>query len=191
MNLHSPDVSVTDAELALTYLKEGNERFVSNNLMARTTNKEDLEKTKDGQKPFATVLTCSDSRTSPEIYFDQKIGDIFIIRNAGNYATLSTLGSIEFGAEHLGAPLVVVVGHTMCGAVAASHGKATGLSDNLQNIINNIRKHTDSCSTKEEAVIANVKAQVEAIKNNPVIKKVGTKVVGAEYNIATGKVTWL
>ena len=191
MNLHSPDVAVTCPDQALTYLKEGNERFVSDNNIPRNTNKADLAVTKDGQKPFAAILTCADSRVSPEIYFDQKIGDIFVVRNAGNYADLEALGSIEFATKHLGAPLVVVVGHTMCGAVYTSHSKATGLSSNLQTVLDNIRVHIESCPTKEEAVAVNVKAQVETLKNNPVIKEVGAKVLGAEYDIATGKVTFL
>lgn len=190
MNLHSPDVAVSDANQALTYLKEGNTRFVENNTMLRDTNKSDIEITKDGQKPFATILTCADSRVSPEIYFDQKIGDIFVVRNAGNYADLEAQGSIEFGTKHLGAPLVVVVGHSMCGAVFTSFDKATGLSANLQAILDNIRIKIEGCASKEDAVTANVKAQVEVLKNNPVIKEVGATVVGAEYDISTGVVTF-
>jgi len=191
MNLHSPDVAVTDANQALTYLKEGNKRFTSDSTMPRNTNKADLGITKDGQKPFAAILTCADSRVSPEIYFDQKIGDIFVVRNAGNCACKEALGSIEFATKHLGAPLVVVVGHSMCGAVFTSHSKATGLSDNLQAVLDDIRKNIGSCPTKEEAVAVHVKSQVEILKNNPVIKEVNATVLGAEYNIATGEVVFL
>ena len=187
-NLHAPSDAVIDPHVALNYLKEGNKRFVEDECMPRTTNKEDIAATKDGQKPFAVILTCSDSRASPEIFFDQKIGDIFVVRNAGNYADLEALGSIEFATKHLGAPLVVVVGHTMCGAVFTSHSKATGLSHNLQTVLDNIREHISRCDTKEAAICANVKAQVEALKNNPVIKEVGAMVVGAEYDISTGLV---
>ena len=188
LNLHAPDAAVTDPQVALTYLKEGNTRFTSNATIARDTNPADLAVTKDGQKPFAAILTCADSRVSPEIYFDQKIGDIFVVRNAGNYADQEALGSIEFATKHLGAPLVVVVGHSKCGAVFTSHDKVTGLSDNLQAVLDNIRVNIESCSTKEEAVTANVAAQVATLKNNPVIKEVGALVIGAEYDIATGAV---
>ena len=190
MNLHAPDVAVTDANQALTYLKEGNKRFVDDATMPRNTNKQDVATTAGGQKPFAAILTCADSRVSPEIYFDQKIGDIFVVRNAGNYADLEALGSIEFATKHLGAPLVVVVGHSSCGAVFTSYDKVTGLSDNLQTVLDNIRVNISDCSTKEAAVTANVKAQVETLKNNPVIKEINATVVGAEYDIATGVVTF-
>ena len=190
MNLHSPDAAVTDANQALTYLKEGNTRFTTDATMPRNTNKADLGLTAGGQKPFAAILTCADSRVSPEIYFDQKIGDIFVVRNAGNYADQEAVGSIEFATKHLGAPLVVVVGHSKCGAVFTSHDKVTGLSENLQFVLDNIRKNICDCSTKEEAVTANVKAQVEVLKNNATIKEVGATVVGAEYDIATGAVTF-
>jgi len=188
--LHAPDEQIKDPQVALNFLKEGNERFVSGNTIPRNTNAEDIKITATGQKPFAAILTCADSRVAPELYFDQKIGDIFIVRNAGNYADMEALGSIEFATKHLGAPLVVVVGHSMCGAVFTSHDKVTGLSDNLQAVLDNIRVNIESCGTKEEAVTANVKAQVETLKNNPVIKEVGALVVGAEYDIASGKVSF-
>lgn len=188
MNLHSPDVAVTDANQSLTYLKEGNKRFTEDKGISRNTNKQDIAITSGGQKPFAAILTCADSRVSPEIYFDQKIGDIFVVRNAGNYADQEALGSIEFATKHLGAPLVVVVGHSSCGAVFTSYDKVTGLSENLQFVLDNIRKNISSSLSKEEAVGANVRAQVEVLKNNAVIKEVGATVVGAEYDISTGEV---
>lgn len=189
-NLHCPSEAITDPKAALTFLQEGNKRFTDNNTIPRDTNKADIEVTKGGQKPFAAILTCADSRVSPEIYFDQKIGDIFVVRNAGNYADQEALGSIEFATKHLGAPLVVVVGHSMCGAVFTSFDKVTGLSDNLQAVLDNIRVNISSCDSKESAVTANVKAQVETLKNNPVIKEVNAMVVGAEYDISTGVVTF-
>ncbi|MCL2438602.1 MAG: carbonic anhydrase [Coriobacteriia bacterium] len=189
MNLHSPDVQVTDSNEALTYLKEGNARFVSDNLMPRNTNKKDLELTKDAQKPFAAIVTCADSRTTPEIFFDQKIGDLFVLRNAGNIADKSVLGSLEFGVKHLGVAVVVVVGHTMCGAVHTSHAGATGLSENLQAVLDDIRPHISHEGDKEDAAVANVKRQVEVLNKN---KEIGAvPVLGAMYDIATGEVTWI
>lgn len=187
-NLHSPDQAVTDPQKALTYLKEGNQRFVNGAGIARDTNLADIKTTSTGQKPFAAILTCADSRVSPELYFDQKIGDIFVVRNAGNVADVEAQGSIEFATKHLGATLVVVVGHSSCGAVFTSHDKVKGLSDNLQKVLDDIRTNIESCKTKEEAVTANVSAQVTMLKNNPVIKEVKALVLGAEYDIATGNV---
>ena len=191
LNLHAPDAQVTDPKVALNYLKEGNERFVTNNLMPRNTNPADLKITNEGQKPFAAVLTCADSRTAPELFFDQKLGDIFVLRNAGNYADEGAIGSIEFAVGYLKAPLVVVVGHTKCGAVITSHGGATGFPEGLQAILDKIRKNIKTDGSVEEATADNVKYSVELLKNNPVIKKEGAMVVGAHYDLATGKVTFM
>lgn len=188
MNLHSPDVQVTDSNEAITYLKEGNARFVSDNLMPRNTNKKDLELTKDAQKPFAAILTCADSRTCPEIFFDQKIGDLFVLRNAGNVADKSVLGSLEFAVKHLGVAVVVVVGHTKCGAVHTSYDGVEGLSHNLQAMLDGLRPSISGSGGKEEAAADNVKNQAAALAKNDVIGAV--PVLGAMYDIATGEVTF-
>jgi len=189
-NLHAPGDLVTDGKVALNYLKEGNLRFVEDKTIARDTNLADMKVLKDGQKPFAVVLTCSDSRVSPEIYFDQKLGDIFVIRNAGNYPDQEALGSLEFAVGHLLAPLVVVVGHSKCGAVHTSHSGATGLSSNLQAVLDNIRVNIGSSASAEAAVGDNVSWAVDVIKGNPVVKEKNALVVGAEYCIESGKVTF-
>ena len=191
MKLHSASVNETDAQVALNYLKEGNERFVSNKCMPRDTNKADLELTKSEQKPFAAILTCADSRVSPEIFFDQKIGDIFVVRNAGNMADRSALGSIEFAVKHLKAAIVVVVGHTQCGAVHTSYSGATGLSHNLQAVLDDIKPIVSGASDAEAGVVTNAKKQAESIKNNPVIKECGAPVYAATYDVASGKVNFL
>ena len=190
LNLHSPGDLVKDPIVALNYLKEGNQRFVSDNLMPRDVYKEDLKVIAGGQKPFAVVLTCSDSRVAPEIFFDQKLGDIFVIRNAGNYPDQDALGSLEFAIKVLGAVVVVVVGHTECGAVHNSFAGASGLPSNLQAILDNIRKNIASSSSKEAAVGDHVRWVVDVIKNNEVVKECDTMIVGAEYNIATGEVSF-
>ncbi|MCL2680481.1 MAG: carbonic anhydrase [Coriobacteriia bacterium] len=189
MNLHSPDVAVTDSTQALNYLKEGNARFVSDQCMPRDTNKQDLALTKDAQKPFAAILTCADSRTCPEIFFDQKIGDLFVLRNAGNVADQSVLGSLEFGVQHLGVAVVVVVGHTKCGAVHTSYDGVTGLSDNLQAVLDGIRPNVSDSADKESGAVDNVKKQVELLSANEVIGAV--PVLGAFYDIATGEVSFI
>ena len=190
-NLHAPDQAVTDPNLALNFLKEGNARFVADQGITRNTNKADLAVTAGGQKPFAAILTCADSRVAPELYFDQKIGDIFVVRNAGNIADSEAQGSIEFATKHLGAPLVVVVGHSKCGAVYTSYDNVQGLSKNLQKILDRIRPNIEASANADLAVGANVAAQVAILKENPVIKEVNAMVVGAEYDIATGQVSFI
>ena len=190
-NVHHPGTQEKDSNVALNYLKEGNERFVSGNL--HKWDHADARKvvSTQGQKPFAVVLTCADSRTPPETYFDQGIGNIFVVRNAGNFPDETALGSIEFGAKHLGAAVIAVVGHNQCGAVITAHSEATGLSDNLQNALDKIGEGVKGKANEEEAMCANIDVSVDIIKNNPVIKEAGTKVVGAVYDIGTGVVKFL
>ena len=186
-NVHNPGEQVKDAKVAFKYLKEGNERYVKG-----TPHKWDHKSARDiivnGQKPFATILCCSDSRTPPEIFFDQGIGNIFIIRNAGNFPDPTALGSIEFGAEHLGAVLMVVVGHDKCGAVNTANAKATGLSENLQRAIDMIKDGLKDGESQADSMNTNVDICVDIIKKNPVIQKCGTKVLGAIYDIGSGVV---
>jgi len=190
LNLHAPDVAVTDSKVALNYLKEGNLRFVNDTPMPRNTNKADLEITKDGQKPFAVILTCADSRTAPEIFFDQKMGDIFVLRNAGNMADPSVVGSIEFAVGALGAPLVVVVGHTKCGAVYSAFSGKKDFWPGLQTLLDGISENIKNSPDEEQGMVDNVACQVEKIKSNPVVKEKGATVIGAVYDLATGKVTF-
>ena len=105
---------------AIDLLKAGNARFVSGALTPKDNYATLREQLSTGQHPFAVVLCCSDSRVAPEIIFDQKLGDLFVIRNAGNIVDEEVLGSIEYAVEHLETPLVVVMGHSACGAVTAT-----------------------------------------------------------------------
>ena len=190
MTVHHPGEHIKDVKAAFKYLKEGNERFVSGNLH-KWDHKTSREIIVSGQKPFAIILTCSDSRTPPEIYFDQGIGNIFVIRNAGNFPDATALGSIEFGVEHLKAVLVVVVGHDKCGAVNTAHSGATGLSENLQKALDMIKEGVADDQSEEDAMCTNVEVCVDIIKNNPVIQKLGTKVIGAIYSIGSGVVEFI
>jgi len=190
MNLHDPAVKVTDAEQALQFLKEGNARFVSGELSAKD-NYADIRNTlSGGQKPFAIVLCCADSRVAPEIYFDQKLGDIFVIRNAGNVVDDVVLGSIEYGAEHLGSPLVVVVGHTNCGAVTAAV-EGGEVPPNIGAIVKKIQPSVGGNSVVNAVAKINAKAMADEISADEIIKHLGTKVVPALYDITTGEVIWL
>ncbi|MCL2177648.1 MAG: carbonic anhydrase [Firmicutes bacterium] len=183
------DEFVTDPKVALEMLKSGNERFVSGKPLKREIIKDLKVLTEQGQKPFAVILTCSDSRTAPEIFFDTGLGDIFVIRSAGNYADAGTLGYIEFAVKHLKAPLVLVVGHTHCGAVINAHQNATGLSEMLQKVLDHLKQNVKGATSDDEAMTANVAHNVNLIKENPVIKELNTPVLGADFNITTGVVT--
>lgn len=154
----------------------------------RDTNAADRNVLKDGQKPFAVVLTCSDSRVSPEIYFDQKLGDIFVVRNAGDIADAAALGSIEYAVEHLKAPLVVVAGHSKCGAVTAAV-QGGHFPDNLQFILDNI-KDTVQSNDVDTAIHENIDGVVAKIQANEIVEEAEVTVVGAYYDIETGKISW-
>jgi carbonic anhydrase len=187
--IHSPSEQVKDWHKALAYLQEGNKRFLENHPMKRDTTVKDREILKDGQKPFAVILTCSDSRMSPEIFFDEKMGDIFVIRNAGNIVNETVLGSIEYAVGHLKSPLVVVVGHSSCGAVTgALQGGA--FPKNLQSIVSTIRSDIAGHESIDDAIHANIHASVAKIKENEAVKNMGAVVIGAFYNIESGEVVF-
>ena len=180
----------TDAQKALELLKEGNARFVSGALTPKDDYAELREKLSAGQQPFAVVLCCSDSRVAPEIIFDQKLGDLFVIRNAGNVADEEVLGSIEYAVEHLGTQLVVVLGHSSCGAVTTTcqggelPGHILHLAKRIQPAIS-----TNCCIDDNARRHASRMAQL--IEINDIIKHVSARVVSAFYDIRSGKVEWL
>lgn len=185
---------------ALQKLVEGNSRFVESTLTPKdlgNTRRTELTK---GQKPFAVVLSCSDSRVPPEHVFDQGLGDLFVIRVAGNIADPIGLGSVEYAVEHLGVPLVLVLGHQSCGAVTAAvnGGKPEG---NIGAIVKKIApavKETkarvkDKDKLLEAAILQNTKNTAMALmKNSAIIKHLvedkKVKIAAGVYNLATGKV---
>ncbi|MCL2096971.1 MAG: carbonic anhydrase [Oscillospiraceae bacterium] len=185
--VHDPAEQITDPQEALNLLREGNKRYIENKTITRETNAEDREILKDGQQPFAVIVTCSDSRVSPEIYFDQKHGDIFVVRNAGNIADYSALGSIEYAVEHLRAPLVVVVGHSRCGAVGGAFSGGE-YSENLQAVIGDIASVIKDAENIDEAIYANIDGVCKIIEENKVVAETGAVVLGAYYNIESGEV---
>ena len=164
----------------------------------------------DGQNPFAVILGCSDSRVPVEMVFDQGLGDLFVIRVAGNIVAPSQIGSIEFAAEQFGAQLVVVMGHSQCGAVQATIEQLLRPSDkqsrNLRTIVDRIRPAVeglladqpshDSESLAQHAIQANVRASVENLRHGSeiiegLIQNDGLQVVGAEYSLESGIVEFL
>jgi carbonic anhydrase len=189
-SIHSPGESVSDWQSALQFLKDGNQRYAINQTIVRDTNANDRAVLKSGQHPFAVIVTCADSRVSPEIYFDQKLGDIFVIRNAGNITDETALGSIEYAVEHLHVPLVVVVGHSACGAVTGAFNGGE-FPKNLNTIINAISASIKNSADLDNAIRANVNGAVRQVKDNEVVHETKAMVMGAYYNIETGEVSWL
>lgn len=196
-------VALTPSE-ALELLKEGNKRFVSN-LKANRNLLQQANETSDGQYPFAVILSCIDSRTSAELIFDQGLGDIFSIRVAGNIINEDVLGSMEFACKVAGSKIIVVLGHTKCGAIkgACDHvemGNLTALLTKIQPAIDEetetIENRTSSNPTFVENVSAiNVKRTVKAIEERSAILKemiangeVG--IVGGVHDITTGEVAY-
>jgi len=186
---------------AMQKLMDGNKRFVSGTLAQKDLGAKKREELAKGQKPFATVLTCSDSRVPPELLFDQGLGDIFVVRVAGNVVDPIALGSIEYAAEHLGSPLVLILGHSKCGAVKAtleSKGKPEG---NIGAIVKKIIPAVDAAKKKggtqdeilETAIKENVKnVYADVMKNSKIIPHLVEEgklmIVAGEYDITTGKI---
>lgn len=192
MKIHKPDTLITDANQALELLKEGNKRFVENNLFKNHDYENDREVlTKEGQKPFAVVICCSDSRVAPEVFFDQhqQLGDIFVIRNAGNVVDQTTLGSLEYAVEHLGSKLVVVCGHSACGAVTAAY-EGGELPKNIQSIADIIQPAVDKGDQLDQVIDIHTENMVSIIRDDEIVKDFGVTIKGAHYDIHTGKVTW-
>jgi carbonic anhydrase len=200
-----------DAPAALARLREGNRRFVAgeaaSDALPQAARRLALVA---GQAPFAIILGCSDSRVPAELVFDQGFGDLFVIRVAGNIVAPSQVGSVEFAASQFGTRLVVVMGHTRCGAVAATLdevlGHGTAESRNLRSIVDRIRPAVeplvaagmpaDPESLARAAVRANVGAAVDQLRHGSqivehLIQTAGLRIVGAEYALETGVVEFL
>ena len=193
----------TTPDAALQLLKAGNDRFVA----GTTRNCDMLKQLKDTakqQSPFAVVVGCIDSRVPPELVFDQRLGDIFAARIAGNFVNTDILGSLEFATQLAGAKLIVVLGHTECGAIkgAADNAKLGNLTAMLENIRPSLKKlnYQGVPSSKDKELVqrladqnakdavAKVTQKSAVIKNLVALGKV--KVVGAMHDISTGKITW-
>jgi carbonic anhydrase len=191
-------------DIALAILKEGNQRFI-NNLKANRNLLQQVNETSAGQFPFATILSCIDSRTSAELIFDQGLGDVFSIRVAGNILNEDILGSMEFATKIAGTKIIVVLGHTKCGAIAGAcnHvelGNLTALLNKIQPAIEHetTTKENRNGSNAEfvkNVTALNVKLTIDRIrKESPVVveleKEGKIKIVSAMYEVETGKVTF-
>ncbi len=196
------------ARVALDHLREGNRRFVAGAMPSRDAlaDRARLTALAAGQEPFAIILGCSDSRVPAEIVFDQGLGDLFVIRVAGNIVAPSQIGSVEFAAERFGTRLVVVLGHSRCGAILATLDElrrpTANQSHNLRAIVDRVRPSVEPLlrgpvgetdTLVREAVRANVRESVQQLRHGSAILEAliardGLVVVGAEYALETGVV---
>ena len=198
---------VTTPAEAWHTLLEGNDRFVSGRPNPVDHDRARRAHLAQGQRPFALVFGCGDSRVAAEIIFDQGLGDLFVIRVAGNIVASSLVGSVEFAAERFGTRLVVVLGHTQCGAIAATleylANPGAGGSRNLLSIVDRVRPsvegllatnlRNDLDALAAQAVRANIRASADHLRHGSavlerLIEQDGLLVVGAEYSLETGAV---
>ncbi|MEZ4969282.1 MAG: carbonic anhydrase family protein [Flavobacteriaceae bacterium] len=207
MKAHTKETQATmTPNKALQFLKEGNKRF-QNNLKANRNLLEQVNDTSEGQFPFATILSCIDSRVSAELVFDQGLGDIFSIRIAGNFANEDILGSMEFACKLAGTKLIVVLGHTSCGAVkgACDHarlGNLTALINKIEPAVEAVAEPTDenlrnskNLEFVDKVAEKNVHLTMGNIrKKSPVLSEMEEngeiKVVGAMYDVSNGEVVF-
>ncbi|RZL43033.1 MAG: carbonic anhydrase [Pedobacter sp.] len=211
MKAHTLETQTTiTPERAFEILKEGNDRFVQN-LKANRDLLAQVNDTRAGQWPFAVILSCIDSRTSAELIFDQGLGDIFSVRIAGNFANQDILGSMEFACNVAGSKLIVVLGHSKCGALKGGLDAVAIQETEMENlkhlvghfnpIIEKIITEGEERSSKNDDLLErlnvhNVKQTITDIRNqsatlNQMEKDGKIKIVGANYNVETGIVSWL
>lgn len=184
-------------DAALSRLMQGNERFATGRSEHPRNGLAQIRESAKGQAPFASILSCADSRVAPELLFDQGLGDLFVVRTAGNTASPGLLGSLEFASAKLGSQLIVVVGHTSCGAVTAAES-GDKLPGNLPSVIEPILPAVKAAKghAHGNTVEENVRHTVKQIRASSQIladlEKAGKlKIVGATYDLATGKVVLL
>ena len=188
------DVSSSDEELQI--LKEGNARFATDKSVLRNINAERRESLKNGQNPYAVIVSCSDSRVTPTTVFNAGLGELFDIRLAGNVVDDDALGSIEYAVEHLNTPLIVVMGHQSCGAVTATYNevvKGEKVSGNMESFVKKITPSVNKNGTIDDAIHTNIDMVVKEISEDKGIKTLidqgKVKVVGAYYDL-NGNVTF-
>jgi carbonic anhydrase len=191
---------ITSPQEAKKLLFEGNKRYAIEKISKKEINKKRRKEiSENGQKPFAQILSCSDSRVPPEIIFDQGLGDLFVIRDAGNVVDPVILGSLEYGAEHLKTPLIVVLGHEKCGAVNTTvEAEGEDIPPNINSIVELIKPafNTVKSLTKnkeeliEKCVEQNIKNSMSNIMKSTIIKHLEEQqkleVVGAKYDLDSG-----
>jgi carbonic anhydrase len=194
----SEDITGPTADEALKMLVDGNARFVSGNAIHPDQSAERLASVVSSQHPFAVIVSCSDSRIPPEIVFDQGVGDVFVIRTAGEVMDDATIGSIEYAVEHLGVPLVVVMGHDSCGAVKATIEGEEAVG-HIASLVEAIKPVVKDCRAEGEYNLLNrsIDANTEMVvgqltSSEPILKEFSSegklKIVSARYHLDTGAV---
>lgn len=200
--------NAVSTDSVINWLKTGNTEFKRNNYNLHSIDTKLRMELSKAQHPKAVILTCSDSRVPPELVFNKGLGDLFVIRVAGNITDNAVLGSIEYAAEHLHTQLVVVMGHTSCGAIAAAvndlkenddHGSE--IKDHVRELTGKIEEAVTFANEKEtdpvkNALISNIKYTITILRNshptlNELIRKNELKIVGAVYHLDSGEVEWL
>ena len=207
MKAHTRETQATmTPQKALQFLKEGNLRF-QNNLKANRNLLEQVNDTSEGQFPFATILSCIDSRVSAELVFDQGLGDIFSVRIAGNFVNEDILGSMEFASKLAGTKLIVVLGHTSCGAVKgacddAKMGNLTGMLAKIKPAVESVsepkdegQRNSKNLDFVDAVAEKNVTLTIDNIRNmSPILKEMEDNneidIVGGMYDINTGAVSF-
>lgn len=199
--------SVMSIDQAVNILKEGNERFLKNQKISRNLQLQ-VEQTSEGQFPFATVLSCIDSRVPVETVFDQGIGDLFSIRIAGNFVNDDILGSMEFACKLAGSKVILVLGHTSCGAVkgacdGAELGNLTGMLKKITPAVDGVKEpsQADERTSKNisfvnEVALKNVKLTMQDISNRSDVLAAmendgEIRIIGGMYDVSTGKVVFV
>ncbi|MCH9666449.1 MAG: carbonic anhydrase [Actinomycetia bacterium] len=198
MQENPPKPRPATPEEAIQVLMDGNNRFKAREPQIRNTAQIDAiwSDVTGGQEPFASVLGCADSRLAPEVIFDQFVGDVFVVREAGNIAASPTnLGSLEFGQAVLKSKALVVLGHSSCGAVKAAFENATP-GGNIQAIVDAIRPGIVGASDLDDAIVRNVRATIDTVRADSKLlddaeKSGAIKIVGAFYDIKTSRVRLL
>jgi len=191
-----PEASSVPPDAALAKLTEGNRRFADSKVSTGKPTAARRAETAQTQHPFAIIVGCADSRTSPEIVFDQNLGDLFVVRTAGNLVDDYALGTIEYGVEHLGARLVVVLGHQSCGAVKAAL-ESESAPGHINALVRDIQPAVKAVKNKQGDPLANAAHEnalevAEKIRKNVEVGELSSqiRVVSGYYNLDTGKVEW-
>ena len=200
-NLLAPEKASAEDDItpdkALQELLDGNERFANKKRLNPHQTYSRLVEVAKGQKPFASILSCADSRVPSEIVFDQGLGDLFVCRVAGNIATREEIGSLEFGSLVLGSKIIMVVGHERCGAVDATI-KGAQVPGQISSLLEAIRPSVESTKEQsgdkvENACKANILSQIKKLKSSSVLSKLIDEekltIVGGYYDLDTGKIS--
>jgi carbonic anhydrase len=191
-----PPVASVGPDAALVRLKEGHARFATNKVSKGKPNAAKREETAKAQHPFAIIVACADSRTAPEIVFDGNIGDLFVVRTAGNLVDEHALGSIEYAVGHLGARLIVVLGHQRCGAVIAALASDTA-PGHVQSLVRDLQPAVQAAKGKpgdalDNTIAENARLVAAKIRKEAELGELGKEVqiVSAVYDLDTGRIEW-